>query len=69
MVRLPIPQHGIEFVLMAPSEDGFWSNDWGWVYDIQDATRFTREDIADLNEPVVSGDDAEWVAVAFEDQE
>ena len=68
-MSIPIPKHGTEFVLMAPSEDGFWSNQWGWVYDIQDADRFFREEISEMNEPIVPGNDAEWVAVAFEDRE
>jgi hypothetical protein len=64
---IPTPKHGIEFVLMAPSEDGFWSNVFGWTYDIADATRFSREEIEEMDTPTVTGNDCEWVAVAFDD--
>jgi len=28
------------YVILSNSEQGFWSNDMGWVYDLASATRF-----------------------------
>jgi hypothetical protein len=48
------------FVIRSASEQGFWSNDDGWV-DLDSATRFTETDTGLLNLPLSAGNDASWV--------
>lgn len=41
------------------SEEGWWSNDQGWVHHRPDATRFTRDEKDAANLPI--GDDVRWI--------
>jgi len=54
------------FVIYSPNEAavgdgaGFWSNEDGWV-DLEQATRFEKSEIDNLNLPHATGMDAVWM--------
>jgi hypothetical protein len=50
------------FVIHSGNEDGFWSNDMGWVEEVVSATYFTRSEMsAGVPLPLSVGNDAAWV--------
>lgn len=60
------PPHPLDLVVFkSDSEEGFWSNDTGWSYDIEDATRYIREDAEGQPKPQTFNSDAEIVTVLF----
>jgi hypothetical protein len=50
------------WVISSESEDGYWSNEIGWVASIVDATHFTvnTQNQPEFNLPMSSANDAEW---------
>ena len=44
----------------ASNDAGFWSNDDGWVEDLEDATRFSKAESKSMNLPMSTGRDASW---------
>jgi hypothetical protein len=58
------------YVIHSKSETGFWSNDLGWVFDIEDATEFDEREehgtmLESTNLPMSAGNDAEWMVVCY----
>jgi hypothetical protein len=49
------------WVIGSESENGYWNNEQGWVYDLASATRFTELERKSFNVPTACGFDAEWV--------
>lgn len=47
-----------QFIIRSESERGYWSNELGWVYDVESATRFLS---MDGYLPVSSGRDATYI--------
>lgn len=50
-----------EYVIHSKSEDGFWSNEDGWVDDIDSATVFEAHEAAVSTKPMSAETDAIWV--------
>jgi len=59
------------YVIRSESEQGYWSNDDGWMLHPESATEFSSEERAG-HLPMSCGNDAEWVnkseAKPFEDE-
>lgn len=60
------------FVIYSPNESaisdgaGFFNNDLGWVEGMENATRFTADEIAAFNLPIATGEDARWMELIAE---
>jgi hypothetical protein len=54
----------MKYVIHSQSERGFWNNVDGWVYSINDATLFDRQE-GQL--PVSMGHDAEWLVHTYDE--
>jgi hypothetical protein len=50
----------MKYVIQSASEEGFWSNEDGWV-DREGATVFEEHEIEELELPESRGHDAQWV--------
>lgn len=48
-----------DLILYSESEEGFWSNEQGWVKDAESATRFSREEAGEVIKPVAKF--VEWI--------
>ena len=63
---LPFDRLPLDFVAYSPNESaisdgaGFWSNGQGWVT-LEDASRFTKDEIDRMTLPISTGQDARWV--------
>lgn len=55
----------MQYVTHSKSEEGFWNNDLGWVFDINDADRYTLEEKEQCRLPISSNNDAEWIVVKY----
>lgn len=49
------------FVIGSESEQGYWSNQLGWVERMKDATQFTAVERDRFSLPTTSGYDAGWI--------
>lgn len=54
----------MEYVIHSKSERGFWSNVFGWVYSVKEATIFTN---TDYSLPMTIKMDAEWMPVKYDE--
>ena len=56
--------NNMEYVIHSTYYKGFWNNDDGWSGDINDATRFTQEEMEDFNPPM--GAEGKWLVVKYD---
>ena len=54
-------KEGLDHVIMSRSENGFWSNKHGWVYDKASATKFSKKEKIRL--PMSAGKDARMLHI------
>jgi hypothetical protein len=60
---IPIPDLDAHSVIFSDSEEGYWSNEDGWVADLRCATVFRNIEIPLLNLPMSASDDAFWMTL------
>jgi hypothetical protein len=57
-----------KFIIHSESEQGFWQYDFGWVFNIKEATQFVPYTDGTLPRlPMSKGKDAEWIIAGYED--
>lgn len=61
--RLELEQQSDAYLLRSKSEQGYWNNAQGWVSAVDLASRFTLEEIRQINLPMARDRDVELVRV------
>ncbi len=59
----------MKYVIHSKSERGFWSNELGWCFDIESATRFPQSYVKMWTVPIIisTNSDHEWVVVSYDE--
>lgn len=62
-MKIPVPDLDAHSVIFSDSEEGFWSNEDGWVSDLRCATVFRNVEIPMYHMPMAASDDARWITL------
>lgn len=62
-LKVPVPDLDANSVVFSDSEEGFWSNDDGWVADLRCASVFCSSETSRFDLPISASDDARWITL------